>query len=309
MASLPNPEPATTTALYSAAVRPPKHFHPRLSASSLADCDRLLWDAFRWAYPPEQIDGRKSSIFETGEVWEERLGARLKAAGVALQEIDPATGEQWRVVFAAGHGSGRLDGRATGVPEAPKAEHVVEFKSHNDRSFKGLLKSGVLEAKPAHFAQMQVYMHLLGIERALYVSVNKNDDTIYTERVRYDAAAAIALMAKAERIVTSDRRPACSCPPYFLKAGYGCAVNDGQMAIRNCRTCLFSTARLDGDARWTCERWKRDLSIEEQKAACPQHLYNPDLINGEQVDADEDGTWILYRLPGGSLWRDGGADA
>lgn len=305
MPPLPNPEPATTTALYAAAVRPPRHFHPRLSASSLADCDRLLWDAFRWAYPPERVDGRKSSIFETGEVWEERLIARLKAAGVTVTELDPDTGEQWRVVFAAGHGSGRLDGLATGVPEAPKAEHVVEIKSHNDRSFKGLLKDGVATAKPAHYAQMQVYMHLRGVDRALYVAVNKNDDTVYSERVRYDAAAAIALMAKAERIVTSDRRPPCSCPPYFLKSGYGCAVNDGQMAIRSCRTCLHATAHLDGDARWSCARWRKDLTLDEQQAGCPSHLYVPDLVLGEQVDADEAGEWVEYELTGGTRWRDG----
>lgn len=307
MPALPNPEPATTAALYTAAVRPERRYHPRLSASSLGDdCDRLLWDAFRWAYPPEVIDGRKSSIFETGEVWEQRLIARLKQARVDVVEIDPETGEQWRVVFAAGHGSGRLDGEALGVPEAPKTEHVVEIKSHNDRSFKALIKSGVAEAKPAHHAQMQAYMHLRGRQRALYVAVNKNDDTIYTERVRYDPAAALSLMARAERLVTSDRRPPCTCPAWKLKAGLGCAANEGLMAVRTCRSCLHATAHLDGEARWSCARFRRDLDLDEQQAGCAAHLYVPDLVPGEQVDADEAGEWVMYRLNGGEMWVDGG---
>lgn len=307
MPALPNPEPATTTALYAAAASKRRSFRSRrLPASTIGDgCERQHWDAFRWAFPPEKIDGQKASIFETGDYWERRLIERVRTAGMTVEDADPATGRQVTVTFAGGHGTGKLDGVVTGVPEAPKTPHVLEIKSHKDDSFQALLKDGVRGSKPAHYGQMQVYMHLRGLSRALYLAVNKNDDRIYSERVDYDATYCIALMLRAERIVTSDRRPPCSCPPYFLKSGYGCAVNDGQMAIRSCRTCLHATAHLDGDARWSCARWRKDLTLDEQQAGCPSHLYVPDLVLGEQVDADEAGEWVEYELTGGTRWRDG----
>lgn len=307
MVAIPTPPPATTRAIFAALEkRQRRDMHPRLSASQIAGCERAQWDAFRWLFPAEIFDGRKLSIFETGEVWETRLVERLREAGVQVREVDPETGEQWRVVFAAGHASGRLDGRLTNLPEAPKTEHVLEVKTHNDRSFKGLLKSGVAEAKPEHMAQMQAYMHLTGLTRALYLSVNKNDDSLYAERIEYDPVAAARLMARAEMIVTSDRRPPCSCAPYLIKAGYGCSVNEGTMPVRTCRSCLHATAHLDGDARWSCARFGRDLSLDEQKAACPAHLFNPTAVPGEQTDCDEAGEWVLYRMADGSVWRDGG---
>ncbi|WP_338575771.1 hypothetical protein V8J38_11315 [Brevundimonas olei] len=306
MAPLPQTTPPTIARIFaSLETKQRRDLHPRLSASQLDDCERKLWDAFRWCFPPEVFDGRKLSIFETGELWEARLIERLRAAGVQVQEVDPATGEQWRVTFASGHGSGRTDGKLLNVPEAPKTEHVFEAKSHNDKSFKGLLKDGVQKSKPAHYAQMQVYMHLQGLTRALYLAVNKNDDSLFAARIEYDPAEALRLMSKAERIVTSDRRPPCSCPSYFLKAGYGCAANEGQMPSRNCRTCIHATAHLDGDARWSCARHGRDLCLDEQRVGCPQHLFNPDMIPGEQIDCDEAAERVTYRLGDGSVWVDG----
>jgi hypothetical protein len=113
-------------------------------------------------------------------------------------------------------------------------------------------------------------------------------------------------MVKAERLVTSDRRPACSCPVYFLKAGYGCAPNDGLMPARSCRSCIHSTAHLDGDARWSCSRWNRDLTLDEQKAGCPQHLFLPDAVPGEQTDVDSENERVTYRLASGDVWVDCG---
>ena len=45
-----------------------------------------------------------------------------------------------------------------GIPEAPKTWHVLEFKTHNSKSFAKLEKEGVQKSNPMHYAQMQVYM-------------------------------------------------------------------------------------------------------------------------------------------------------
>jgi hypothetical protein len=307
MAELPQVESLTVRAIW-AAVEATQDRSERtyLGASVLGDpCERKLWLAFRWAYEPEWFDGRKLSIFETGHRWEARLVELLRQAGLTVHDIDPETGEQFLVRFAGGHAGGHLDGEVEGVPEAPKKRHVFEAKSHNDKSFKELQRLRVQQAKPQHYDQMQVYMHLRCVERGLYVAVNKNDDDIYCERVAYDPAQAMRLVAKAERIVTSAMPPPCSCPPYFLKAGYGCAKLLGAWPRRNCRSCLHSTPRLDGDARWTCERWQRDLTPQDQRDGCPRHLFIPQLVPGDQIDCDPMAETVTYRLGSGRTWTDG----
>ncbi len=290
--------------------------HPRLSASALGDeCERKLWYEFRWATPGEVFDGRKLSIFETGNVWEDRLVEYLRKAGMDVTANDPETGEQFRVTYAWGHGSGRTDGKVLGVPEAPKTVHLFEAKSSNQKSFLELKRKAVKEAKPLHYAQMQTYLHLQGLTRALYICINKNDDALYVERVEYDAPYAIGLMNKAERIVSANSAPAKLHEDPEAKMAFQCrfmcdkrgVCHDGAFALRSCRTCLHATAEPDGDGRWSCARHLKDLTHAEQVAGCPNHLYLPSLVPGEQIDADEAGEWVEYRMRDGSSYRDGAA--
>lgn len=315
MAELPQVESATVRAINEARVA--EHEHHRsagLTPSDLGqECQRKGWYTFRWAHEAEQLDGRKLRLFATGHMEEDRLIADLRRAGVQVWDRDPANPEkQIPVRLLGGHVRGKLDGEAEGVPEAPKTRHVVEAKSHNDKSFKELKRKGVKEAKPLHFAQMQIYMHGRGLTRALYVAVNKNDDEIYTERVEHDAALCLQLLARAERIVTADRAPAKAFEDPTSKMAWACnycpakpQCHDGAFAPRNCRTCLHSTAHLDGDARWSCARHQRDLTLDEQRAGCPYHLFVPDLVPGEQVDASETAETVTYLLADGATWQDG----
>jgi hypothetical protein len=284
-----------------------------LGASVLGDeCWRKLWYGFRWATPPEEFDGRKLSIFGTGHVWEARLVEYLRGGGIEIDDLDPESGEQFMISFAGGHAGGHTDGKARGVPEAPKTDHILECKSHNQKSFLELRRKKVKEAKPSHYAQMQTYMHHQGLTRALYVSVNKNDDALYIERVDYDAAAALALVNKAETIVFADSAPPKLHDDPAAKMAWQCGFcqmrgvcHEGAFAPRNCRTCIHATAEPDGEARWSCARHLKDLTREEQRAGCPNHLYTPSLVAGEQIDADEAGEWVEYRMADGSHWRDG----
>lgn len=274
-------------------------------------CERHLWYRFRWAHQPEAFSGRMLRLFETGHLYEPTIVAHLRAAGVTVHEVDPETGEQWEVEALDGHFKGHTDGKVEGVLEAPVTPHLLEIKTHNDKSFQQLKRSGVAVAKPEHVAQMQVYMHLGGLTRAFYIARNKNDDELYAERVHYDAAQAGALMAKAERVLGAARPlPGVSSDPAYFVCRFCSSqtvCHGGAMALRNCRTCLHSTPVMGGDAAWRCERLGRDLSIADQLAGCGQHLFIPDLVPGEQVDAAEDGSSVTYRLPDGSTWIDGRA--
>jgi len=270
-----------------------------LGASLIGDeCQRKLWFIFRWAAQTKH-PARLLRLFNRGAREEEVFNFLLRQAGLNVWDVDPDTNQQWRVEAVGGHFGGSLDGVVQGLVEAPKAPHVSEQKTHNDKSFKNVRSKGVQESKPEHYAQMQVYMHLMNIDRALYQAVNKNDDELYFERVKYDKQTAEGLLAKAERIITSDLPPeGISHDPAFYKCKWCDQSNvchGNQVPQANCRTCCFSTPETDGDARWSCSKHGKDLNQEDQRLGCDQHLFIPALLTNwaECIDGDDDA--VRYR--------------
>jgi hypothetical protein len=308
VAPLPKPGSPTVRAIYRAYEEANKHYDSLgISVGEIGtECDRALWYNLRWASAPEQIDGRKLSIFRTGDRWEEVMVSDLERIGVEVW------GQQDKIRLVAGHVRGKRDGAALGVPEAPKTEHLCEFKSSNDKGFKEIVKKGCKIAKPLHYGQCQIGMEYFGLTRCLYMVTNKNDDARYVERIPHDAEYCIRQLARAERIIKSPAPPSrLSDDPEF----FGCRfckhydVCHGKAWPRiTCRSCLHATPEMTGDAHWSCARWAKPLSVEEQKAACPAHLYVPGMVPGAQTDADEDAETVTYTLWNGKTWVDGAAN-
>lgn len=302
-------ESPTVTAIYRAYKDAANNYEGiGLSVGELGnECSRALWYGLRWVSEPEDIDGRSHSIFRTGDAWEDRLVNDLSAIGAEV------TGQQDRIRLAGGHIRGKIDGRVSGVVEAPKTDHLLEIKSSNDKNFKDLLKKGVKESKPLHFVQCQLGMHMFGLTRALYLVVNKNTDERYAERVEYDSDFCMRLIAKAERLIASDHPPPrVSENPEFFKCRWckhRAVCHESAMPRVTCRSCIHSTAETVGDALWTCARWQKPLGLDEQQQACPTHLFNPGLVPGTQIDVDEENETITYEMHDGTTWTDGGSNA
>lgn len=182
------------------------HDAPRyhLGASALGHaCDRHIWLGFRWAFA-EQFDGRILRLFRRGQNEEATVIADLRRIGVDVRV--PMNGQDR--IKLDGHLGGSLDGRiAGGVPGAHKEKMILEVKTHGRKSFDQLVKLKVKEAKPQHWVQMQVYMHAEGVRSSLYYAICKDDDTIYTELVEYDEAAAVKSIERGHRISLADRQP------------------------------------------------------------------------------------------------------
>jgi hypothetical protein len=302
MAVLPPPPTPTRSAIYAAyEANRDDGFRDHLGASLIGkSCERALWFDFRWV-TPAQFCGRMLRLFETGQLEEARLVRNLRATGATVLDLDPETGRQWRVEAHGGHFGGSLDAVAIGLKEAPKTWHVVEFKTHSVKSFRDLTTKGVTESKPQHWAQMQIYMHLTGITRALYVAVCKDTDDLHIERARADADAAGRLMDKARRVIDAKRPPVrISDDPSWWECRF-CShhpvCHEGAAAALTCRSCLHATPVAGG---WHCARFDRALDHEAQRHGCPRHLFVPDLVGGEVADAGED--HVIYRMPDGSRW-------
>jgi hypothetical protein len=281
-------------------------------------CERYLWYVFRACCKPE-FNGRMYRLFETGNLAEGRLIDELMSIGCEVHAGDD-NGNQFKITDFGDHFSGHLDGCAIGIPGAPKTWHVLEFKTHNVKSFTKLVKEGVVKSKPVHYAQMQIYMHKTGMKRALYLAVNKNTDELYAERVKYNKAYAESLAQRAERIITATSPPErlASHPDYWE-----CKLCDAQalcwgsphtafpIPAINCRQCCHATPTMAGQANWVCEKQKRGLSEADQNKACDNHLVLPGLISfaeptGSGKVQETEGDYIEYTNKDGSRWANGG---
>lgn len=284
---------------------------PHLGASQIGnECLRALWYGFRWAIK-HQHSGRLLRLFNRGQEEESRFCRDLRAIGCRVYERDPRTGKQFNFRDVGGHFGGSCDAIVSGIPESMR-DHVCEMKTHNSKSFADLARHGVEKSKPAHFHQMQLYMHWSGCKRALYLAVNKDDDALYTERVRYDKAIAEADLDKARHIIEAERPPArmSEDPSFYLCkwCDFHGVCHGGEAAEANCRTCVHITPTLDGDAQWHCSKYHADIDIDNQRIGgqCPNHLMIPELVPyAEAVDASDDENWIEYHMGNSVVFRNG----
>ena len=308
MAAIPQPDTTSTVAAmyrWRQATTPGGH-RPHLGASVIGHaCERYLWLLFRWA-GAEAFDGRMLRLFDTGHRAEARFVEELRGIGCEVHDVDEF-GQQFRVTEIAGHFGGSMDGAALGLPEAPKTWHCIEFKTHSQKSFDELVKKKVRGAKPQHWAQMQVYMGLAGMDRAMYLAENKNTSEVYSERVEFDLVEFTALLERARRIITAG-----SPPPRLSEdaAWFECkwcnfhSQCHGQAVPEvNCRTCAHSTPRVDVDGGlWHCALEDVRIDAEAQRTGCNGHRFIPVLLEriARQTDAvDEVGgnVAVSYTLP------------
>jgi hypothetical protein len=296
MSEIPQSQHTTSAAIIRWYESKPQEHRPHMGASLIGhNCDRFIWLTWRWALKPE-FKGRMLRLFNTGQRAESRFVEELRAIGADVWDVDPDSGDQWRVSACNGHFGGSLDGVAKGLPEAPKSPAVLEMKTHNQKSFDELVKKTVKNAKPQHYSQMQVYMGLMEIPRALYIAENKNDSAVYTEWVHFDDEVFGNLIDRAQRLIESP------VPPYRIstdKDFFECKwcsmwkhCHGGQAAEDNCRTCTHSSAVEAG--AWHCDKHNKVLDYKAQTQGCDNHLLIPDLI--PFADAQDGGeNWVAYK--------------
>ena len=270
---------------------------PHMGASMLGHpCERWMWLSFRWAVQPV-FSGRVLRLFRRGHQEEPNIINDLRSIGVMVQNLETQT----NVNFGS-HVSGSIDAVIEGgVPEAMQKRHIGEFKTHSLKSFNDMEAKGVEKSKPEHYAQMQVYMHGTKIDRALYVAVCKDNDRIYTERIRYNSEIAETLVKRGQRIALSERMP----PPISTDpTWYQCKFCDAHSFCHktqltkhvNCRTCAHSTPK--DDSTWRCEKHDSDnILVEYQHQGCDSHTLHPDLVPWQMKDSSRD--WIaIYEIDG-----------
>lgn len=256
---------------------------PHLGASLLGHhCERYLWLTFRWVVRVTH-NPRTLRIFRRGHNEEATIIGDLRRVGIDVSECL----NRQKFIDFGWHVGGSPDGVCHGVPEAQRTAHILECKTHNDASFKAIVKGGVI-SKPLHWTQAHCYMFGRGMDRTLYYAVNKNDDDIYIERIRLDKEIATKAIERGHSVTKSDRLPPpistdktwwqCKCCDF-----YGFCHGDTLPQV-NCRTCAHCTIR---EHDIYCERWESPIPVDGQRVGCRSHVIHPDLVPWEMEEFDQ----------------------
>jgi len=254
-----------------------KEFRSHLGASSIGEaCPRKIWYAFRWA-TPVTFKASTLRLFNRGHLEEDRFVGWLRQAGVTVYQENPETGKQFRFIGYKGHYGGEIDGVGVGV--LPGAPYLLEFKTHNEKSFKDLVSNGVEMSKPTHYIQMQMYMGEYKLTRALYLAIDKNSDSLYDEVVAFNKTVYTKYLERAKHIVDAvEPPPKINTSPSW----YECKWCDHHGVChlkappaKNCRTCCHSTPV--GNSQWVCEKSQPHSVIEKDlmKTGCQSYVAHP----------------------------------
>lgn len=232
-------------------------FRSHMGASLIGgECARSIWYGFNWAVKPK-FKGQLLRLFNRGHLEEARFIACLLTIGVQVFQQDEK-GNQFRISECGGHYGGSGDGVAIGIPDVPAGQPcLLEFKTHNDKSFAKLKAEGVRSAKFEHYVQMQQYMRKMGLACALYMAVNKNNDELYGEIVMLDIAVADQFLHRAIMLVPMREAPKrINESPGFYQCKW-CddykVCHKKEAPERNCRTCAYSFPNTN-DGQWYCNK-------------------------------------------------------
>jgi len=183
------------------------------------ECPRYLWYRHN-KYHQQQIDGRVLRLFQIGKNIEDQAIIDLTKAGYTITDNQKEVEFDHDGIVLRGH----IDGIITGLRESKKP-HLWECKSANDKSFKKLQKVGYKEWNPVYYAQIQVYMLGLKLNRALVWVEAKNDSKVYTERIKLNQEYAVNTLQSAFEAI-SGSIPERKCPSQSWWKAKFCNFNE-----------------------------------------------------------------------------------
>ena len=166
-----------------------KTFRSHCGASLIGgDCDRQIWFGYHWT---KQANFKAATLrlFNAGHLQEAHFCAMLELLGAEiLQQTED--GKQYNFSHSNSHAGGSLDGIIKYLPYFEDELVTAEFKTYNDRSFKELVKKGMVLCKPQHHAQILVGLEKFNLKHCIYIAINKNSSEIYVEIVEANTYAA-----------------------------------------------------------------------------------------------------------------------
>lgn len=309
MAKLPDFTRDPTLEAVDAALEAKQSRHARdyLGMSAIGrPCEREIWYGYRWC-SVIAFNATTLKRFADGHHGEDLQAARLRMVDGIELHTHTEDGDQFGFYDLGGHLRGHMDGAIRGLLQAPKTWHVWEHKQVDPKKQTALEKAkrehgekGALKVwDETYHAQAQLYLHFSGMTRHYLTCSTPGGRHTISARTDYDMSTALWLIERAHRVIVADSPPPrlSEDPDYYICrwCDFSKICHDDKLPEVSCRTCLHATPELDGDRRWSCARWKKDLTLAEQKAGCGEHLYIPGVTPWEVLDADPAENSVTYR--------------
>ena len=241
-----------------------------------AKCERAIYYDWRWV-SKKHVEGRIARLFETGHREEDRVIENLRKLPNVEVFDSPEGGGQFAVSpMAKGHLRGHLDCVVKNLPEYPGEAVLVDVKTANTKRFDRVVANGMAVESPQYVAQATGYMGLMNLKRAAYLYVCKDDDRLHIEWLEFDQALFDQLVAKAERIIATDRPPMrFDDDPKNFTCRYcdhkAICQEESVAAQVNCRTCKSGEPVENG--AWRCTLTDSEIPLNKQRIGCDEHLY------------------------------------
>jgi len=161
------------------------------------ECDRQLW--YEYHQPIANDNPRVERIFHLGHLLESYVISLLKYSGYTVHH-DDGSGQY-------GFVDEEIAGHVDGVIIIDGDPHLLEIKSASDKRFAEMVKVGVRQSDPVYYTQMQVYMKYMELDKACFVVINKNDCSIHSEIVEYNAMEADYAVKRGKEIARAKEEP------------------------------------------------------------------------------------------------------
>ena len=266
------------------------------------DDERKIWLNFHWCLS-SSFDGRMLRLFDLGNRIEDQVVDYMKSTNVIGVSPVDNDGKQYRASSLGGHFSGSCDGFVRKVlPEAPEEVLLLEVKSANDKRFKELCKLADYQGWSKTYQwQIHAYMGIFGVTKTLAVVVNKNNSEIYSEIIDYNPEIWDQAQEKAKRIIASDAPGEGMSEKDWRLKNESSVYRDVYLGKRlpasvNCRNCKSSKAITESNgAVWRCFRFGKNLTLDEQRNGCKDHLWMPALVPADHLPEKSTEDKIAYQ--------------
>lgn len=198
-----------------------------IGASSIGDeCELKLWMQYRHAHLKKTSRAELIMAANDGHRSEDLVAGLIRQVpGVELITHD-ANGKQLGFSDLDGNFKGHWDGLIAGIPQAPKALHIWEHKSKNQKFYDALTKlkdkygekEVLQEWDYNYYCQAVTYMYYSGAKRHYMTVAMAGTRKLQSIRTNENPKLAVLLHDKAERITKYPSAPCgISTNPSFYK--------------------------------------------------------------------------------------------
>jgi hypothetical protein len=230
-------------------------------------------------FPGDMPSPQLLRIFGDGHRIETQVVEALVAAGHVVEELDPATGQQWEYNSHGDHHSAHLDGFITLIGGGERM--ALEIKSMNRKMFESFQKKGVHLSHPHYVDQCVDGMHLarsfnVPVSKCFFIAYCKDNSQYHAEIIEYDSYLANKLLERvADAIAGVTTRISSNKHEYKCSTCHKrTSCWEPNVAVTECHHCEFATSLLPvaGGKKWFCQ-----INQKEATAKCGSFkLFRPE---------------------------------